>query len=292
MSNRREKSRKKGRMLAYIGAALFHVVVIAALLVNFNDNKHESVDAFDADKIDIVKGITISEDEIRKQENQLKKKDREKARKKELERKRLEELKRKAKQEKQEIAKLEEQRKKIALQKKKDEDQRKKEIAERKRKEKLEKQRREKRVAEQKRKEELERIQREEQELEAQLRLNELLAEEERLRAQQETERRARERTTTLISSYSSQIKQAINAVRTIPPGTERWRKTRVNIKLSAVGDVIDISVIESSGNAIYDRSVETAIRQASPLPIAAESEDAQAHIKLRDIILNFSVTG
>lgn len=292
MSNRREKSRKKGRMIAYIGAALIHVVVIAALLINFTDKKHESVEAFDADKIDIVKATTISEDEIRKQENQLKKKDREKARNKELERKRLEELKRKAKKEKQEIAKLEDQRKKIALQKKKDEEKRKKELAERKRKEKLEKQRREKLAAEQKRKDELERIQREEQELEAQLRLNELLAQEEQLRAQQDAERRARERTTTLVSGYSSRIKQAINAVRTIPPGTERWRKTKINIKLSAAGDVIEIAVLESSGNAIYDRSVETAIRQASPLPIAAEAEDAQAHIKLRDIILNFSVTG
>jgi len=262
------------------------------MLINFNDKKLESVEAFDAEEIDIVKARTISEDEIRKQEDQLKKKDREKARKKELERKRLEDLKRKAKQEKQEIAKLEKERKKIALQKKQDEEKRKKKLAEQKRKEKLEKQRREKLAAEQKRKDEIERIAREEQELEAQLRLNELLAQEEQLRAQQDAERRALQRTTTLISRYSSKIKEAINTVRTIPPGTERWRKTRVNIKLSASGEVIGIDISESSGNVIYDRSVETAIRQASPLPIASEAEDPQAHIKLRDIILNFSVTG
>ena len=292
MTNRREKSRKRGRMVAYIGAALIHVVVIGAMLLNFNSEEHETVEAFDADKVDIVKASTISEDEIRKQENQLKKKERDAERKKEQERKRLEDLKRKAKDEKQKIAQLEDQRKKIALQKKKDEEKRKKDLAERKRKEKLEKQRQEKLAAEKKRKQEIERIAREEQELAAQLRLNELLAQEEKLLAQQDAERRARERTTTLLNRYSSQIKQAINAVRTIPPGTERWRKTKVNIKLSASGDVIDIKVKESSGSAVYDRSVETAIRQASPLPIASESEDPQAHIKLRDILLNFSVTG
>ena len=295
MSDRRGKSRKQSRTIAYISAVLIHVVIIGTILVNFGTKQYEVVEAFDADKVDVVKATTISEDEIRKQENQLKKQEQDKKRKQEQEKQRLDALKRKAEKEKQQIAKLEQERKKIALQKKKEQEaekKRQKELAERKRKEELERKKREKALAEKKRKDELERIQREQQEFEAQQRLNQLLAEEERLRAQQDAERRARERTTTLISRYSSRIKVAINSVRTIPPGTERWRKTKVNIKLSSQGEVIDINILESSGSTVYDRSVETAIRQASPLPIATEAEDPQAHLQLRDITLNFSVTG
>ena len=282
MSRRREKSRKFSRTMAYLGAALIHLAIIGAVLINFTTEKDtQVVEAFDADTVDIVKATTITDEQI-KQRNTQQEEQKRLQQQAEKEQQEAEKEQQEAEKEQQERARLEQQRKQIALKKQQEEQ---KKRAERQRKEKLEKQRRAKRAAERKKQ-----AAREREQKAAQEQLNQLLLEEERLRAQQDAERRALQRTTTLISRYSSLIKDAINAVRTVPPAVERWRTTKVNITLSATGDVIDINIIEPSGNAIYDRSVLTAIRQASPLPIASESEDAQAHIQLRDITINFTV--
>ncbi|KAF3981723.1 MAG: cell envelope integrity protein TolA [Methylococcales symbiont of Hymedesmia sp. n. MRB-2018] len=41
-----------------------------------------------------------------------------------------------------------------------------------------------------------------------------------------------------------------------------------VRVKLLPSGDVMDVAVIKSSGNDIFDRSAENAVRKASPLPV------------------------
>ena len=53
------------------------------------------------------------------------------------------------------------------------------------------------------------------------------------------------------------------------PPGTgEQGLKCTVRVRLGASGSVLLVSVVESSGSNAFDRSVETAVYKADPLPM------------------------
>ncbi|MFT6100395.1 MAG: colicin import membrane protein [Arenicella sp.] len=293
MSDRR-KAGSKNRVMAYIAAAVVHLLVIGALLYNFSNNEpRETIDAFDAEKIDTVKASVIDESQIKDQQEKLKKAERERERKKREEKQRqqdeLKKIQQQADQEQQKVIdlqdkqklekeKLESQRKAIALKKKKDEALRKKNEKIAKQKEEAEK----KRIAELKKQ-----VAREEEDLRERQRINKLLAEEEAERLQLAADRRAKERTTTVMSQYSAKIEQAIKDKWRVAPGTESWRVAKINIKLSPDGQVLKVVVINSSGSQDYDRSVETAVLQASPLPFPTVEEDPSAHQVLQDININ-----
>lgn len=49
--------------------------------------------------------------------------------------------------------------------------------------------------------------------------------------------------------------------------------ETEVRVKLSALGDVLDVDVVDRSGNPWFDDSVVRAIEKASPLPAPPEPE-------------------
>jgi colicin import membrane protein len=51
-------------------------------------------------------------------------------------------------------------------------------------------------------------------------------------------------------------------------------------------GEVQNIKVVESSGNAIFDNSAITAVKKASPLPLPA---DPKAAAKFRNFNFRFS---
>ena len=287
MSERRKRLSAKNRMTAYIAAGVVHAGIIGALVFNFT-SKRETVDAAYAEKVDVVKATTIDESEIKKQQDKLKQAERERQRKKEQERKRLERLKQEAKDEEKRLAdlkkkqeterekaaELERQRKEIALKKQQEEELRKKREEERKKKE----------ADERRRKQELDRIAREEQALEAQRQMNEALAAEEAFIAEQ----RARERTTTIVMKHLAMVESRVNAVRTVDPSFETWRKSVVDIKLSPFGDVQSVRTIESSGSARYDASVEAAIFKASPLPIPDARTEPDANRRFLDFELEF----
>ena len=286
MSNRR-KAGAKNRVMAYIAAAVVHLLLIGVLLFNFtNDEPREKVDAFAAEKVDTVKASVIDESQIKDQQEKIKKADAERERKKREQKKReqdeLKKIKQQADQEKKKVAdlqakreaqkkKLEDERKAIALKKKKEEEKRKKEEEKRKKEADAEK----KRLAELQKQ-----VEQEEQDLRERQRINKLLAEE-------EAERRAKERTATVMSQYSAKIEQAIKDKWRVAPGTESWRVAKINIKLSPDGRVRKVVVINSSGSLEYDRSVETAVLQASPLPFPTLEEDQAAHEALQDININ-----
>jgi colicin import membrane protein len=53
------------------------------------------------------------------------------------------------------------------------------------------------------------------------------------------------------------------------PPGTgEQGLRCTVRVRLGGSGSVLLVSVVKSSGNAAFDRSVEAAVRKADPLPM------------------------
>ena len=302
MRERKKIGVKKNRVIAYTAAGLVHALIIGAMVFNFT-SKHDSIDAVYAEKVeDVVKATTIDESQIKQQQKKLKDADDAKKKRERLDRERLEKLKKDAAKEEQAIedlkkkqevekektAELEKERKAIALKKQQElekekqaAEKRKRDAKERDRKEKLAAKKKQQRLEQQER----ERLEAEEKEFLASQEMNRMLAEEEAMLA-------ASQRATTLRAKYAALIQDKVRRYRTISPDFERWRTTTVNVKLSSSGEVQSVRTIKSSGNVRYDRSVETAIYQASPLPIPSIAEDSEVNKVFRDLNLNFDMTG
>lgn len=290
MSERRTRSRSRNRIVAYGAAGLVHAAIIAALVFNFS-REPKTIEADYAEKVHVVKATIVDESEIKKQQDKLLREEREKNRKQEQERKRLQRLQEQSEQEKKKIddlkkaqkierektAKLEAQRKAIALKKQQEE-------AKRQQQEKLAA---EKRRKEQLRQKELARKEREEKEKAEQRLLDERLAAEALL-----AEQLAKERATTLKAKHAALIIAKVYKRMRILPDFERWRTTVMNVRLSPSGDVLSVRVVKPSGDERYDRAVETAIYQASPLPIPSAADDPEIHKEFQDLDLNFDLTG
>ena len=52
-------------------------------------------------------------------------------------------------------------------------------------------------------------------------------------------------------------------------------------VKMVPGGDVVDAKVIRSSGNVVFDRQAEIAVRKASPLPVP---DDPRLFQQMREI--------
>lgn len=110
--------------------------------------------------------------------------------------------------------------------------------------------------AEKKRKSEKEARQRKE----AEQQLKDQLASEE----QATSERQAQ----TLISQYIPLIQNRVKSRWLPPPNARPGMSCTVTVRLIPGGEVIDARVTTSSGDPIFDRSVESAVYKASPLPL------------------------
>lgn len=58
-----------------------------------------------------------------------------------------------------------------------------------------------------------------------------------------------------------------------------------VRVRLVPGGDVLNVSIVKSSGNALFDRSVENAVYKAAPLPVP---DDPQLFKYVREINIKF----
>jgi len=52
------------------------------------------------------------------------------------------------------------------------------------------------------------------------------------------------------------------------PPTARPGMSSTVRIRLSPSGEVLVVVTVKSSGDGVFDRSVEAAVRKASPLPL------------------------
>ncbi len=149
-----------------------------------------------------------------------------------------------------------ERRRQEAEKKKKEEEQRRKEAEERRREEAR------KRAAEeeQQRKREQERLQEEKRE-----RVQEFLREQAR---RQEVERQQAQEALIAVQSYQSAIQQHVARFWSRPPSARNDMQVTLQIQLVPGGDVIDVVVIESSGNGAFDRSAVNAVQKAGRLPV------------------------
>ncbi len=201
------------------------------------------------------------------------------------EEKRLADLKKKREAERRKL-KAEEKRRKAEVAKRKTEENKRKteenkrKIAEKQRKaeEKKRLDAKKKRVAEEKRlkaqkQAQLEKLKAEEAALEAKMKKEE----EARIRQQQlaEEQRRldaAREREyQSIVDKHLEIIRQKVIRNWLQPGGSVAGLVCTVKVRIIPGGDVLDVRIIRSSGNAVFDRSVETAVLKASPMPLPAD---------------------
>ena len=259
--------RENPRAVTY--AVLMHVVLLLLLVFSLDwtpksvkpgTNKPiqaELVDMSKLRKIEAQKKLEQQriEAEKRKQEQDKQRKlDAERKQKAEQEKKRKAEVERKQKAEQDKQRKAEAERKQKAEQEKK---------------RKAEAQRKQKAEQEKQRKAEAAARQREaEQALQAQLAEEESLA-----------------RATSALSEYIPYIQEKVQNSWRRPAGSPRGLRCVIRVKLIPGGEVVGAKVIQSSGDALFDRSVESAVLKASPLPLPA---DPALFKHFREIDFNF----
>ena len=260
---------------AVIYAVLMHLVLLLLLVFSLDwtpkaikpgSNKPIQAQLVDVSKLKAIEEKKQAEqqrikEEKRKLEQQkLRKAEAERNKKIEQERKAEAERTKKAEQEK--IRKVEAERTKKAEQekqrkaeaeRKKKAEQEKKRKAEAERNKKAEQEKQRKAEAERKKKAEAEAARRKEAEqaLQAQL---------------------AEEQAQHALSQYIPHIQAKIQRNWLRPPGSSAGLSCMILVKLIPGGEVVDAKVVRSSGDPLFDRSVETAVLKASPLPLPQDT--------------------
>ncbi|MCK4743865.1 MAG: cell envelope integrity protein TolA [Sulfuriflexus sp.] len=87
-----------------------------------------------------------------------------------------------------------------------------------------------------------------------------------------EEKAQADELATREIDKYQVLIRQKIERKWLKPPGNLKGLQCVVAVRLIPGGGVVDASITTTSGNLIFDRSAERAVRKASPLPLPKNS--------------------
>jgi len=275
--------RENPRAVTY--AVLMHVVLLLLLVFSLDWTpksvkpgtskpiQAELVDMSKLRKIEAQKKLEQQriEAEKRKQEQDKQRKlDAERKQKAEQEKKRKAEVERKQKTEQDKQRKAEAERKQKAEQDKQHKaEAERKQKAEQEKKRKAEAQRKQKAEQEKQRKAEAAARQREaEQALQAQLAEEESLA-----------------RATSALSKYIPYIQEKVQNSWLRPAGSPRGLRCVIRVKLIPGGEVVSAKVVKSSGDALFDRSVESAVLKASPLPLPA---DPALFKHFREIDFNF----
>ncbi|MBE0483489.1 MAG: TonB C-terminal domain-containing protein [Bacterioplanes sp.] len=107
---------------------------------------------------------------------------------------------------------------------------------------------------------------------------------EEREAAQQAAREAAAKRAAeieSITATHSDQIRAKIMSAWHFPPGVRREQEVGVRIRLVPTGEVIDVTITSSSGHAALDRSVEQAIRRASPLPVPSDLQAFEQNFRV-----------
>ena len=99
-------------------------------------------------------------------------------------------------------------------------------------------------------------------------------------------EEQAQAAATHALSQYIPYIQQKIQRNWIRPAGSPPGMSCLILVKLIPGGEVVDARVVRSSGDALFDRSVETAVLKASPLPLP---DDPAMFKYFREINFNFN---
>jgi len=242
----RSGRRNPGRVRAVVYAVLVHAAVIGLLVIGFRWTIQPSGDK-------VVQAVIVPEKTAPKPETP----DKQKLQQEEEARKKAEAEKATEQKAAAEKARQAELKKKAELEAQQRQDaERKKMEAVRKQKEQAEQQKRA--AAQERQKEEKLRQKKAEQSLQEQL-----AAEEKARQAAAQAARAA-----TVVDKYKAMIRQQVSRNWNHPLGVPKGLKCVVRVRLTPSGQVLSAMVVTSSGNPIFDRSVENAVYKAAPLPL------------------------
>jgi colicin import membrane protein len=269
-----------------------HIVLIVLLSINLASDEKPPVPA--AQKHKIIDAVVVDATKYDEREKQKKLAAQKKIEdKKAAEKKRKQEIENKKKLEKQRLAEKKKQEQKLAAEKKKAAEKRKaaeKEkalaLAKKKEAEKKEKQRlaqeqaakekkerelkeKQRLAAEKKRKEEEERQRRAEEKAE----FERALLEEERREEEARVQAARAARLQTQLQQYMMQIDQAVENNWLRPATSSEEQSCEVIVTQTMSGDVIDVQLQSCTSDNAFQRSVERAVRKASPLPLPPDPE-------------------
>jgi colicin import membrane protein len=88
-----------------------------------------------------------------------------------------------------------------------------------------------------------------------------------------------------VVAEYIGYIQERIERSWLRPPGSAAGLSCVVQVSLIPGGEVARVQIVRSSGDPVFDRSVETAVYKASPLPLPP---DASLFKNFRDLRLIF----
>jgi colicin import membrane protein len=221
--------RNPGRLRAIIYAVLVHAVVIGLAVIGFRWTIAPSTDQ-------VIQAVVVPEQTARKPEPVDNRAQEEARKKTEAEKRRQAELKKKQDEEQTQQRLVVERKKKEAEEKEK-----------------------QKHAAELERKNEDKRRQKlTEQSLQEQLAAEE----------KQRTDVAHAARAASIVDKYIPLIRQRVSRSWNSPVGIAKGLKCVVHVRLTPGGEVLSAAVVRSSGNGIFDRSVEYAVYKAAPLPL------------------------
>lgn len=75
------------------------------------------------------------------------------------------------------------------------------------------------------------------------------------------------------VDKYKALILNAIGRNWILPENVDSSLSSQFRIRLAPDGSVVDVTLTQSSGDPLLDRSAQTAIRKASPLPVPTDAE-------------------
>ncbi|MDH5377774.1 MAG: cell envelope integrity protein TolA [Gammaproteobacteria bacterium] len=253
---------------AFLLAVLLHGVMLGMLVVSF-DWTAKTPDMVPPE-VNIVKATAVDEQAVQEELDKIKRaEERRENRVKKLERD-ADKAQKKREREQVELKKLEENRKKEQAAKKKAEQERAEVEADRKRAE----------VEAQRLKEEAQNALEAQQRLEMDEQRKRMLAEESQRLEDQQTRKLIAEKV-----KYTALIKQKIESKWIQPLNAKVGMRCTINISIIPSGRVISFKIVRSSGDKLFDRSVESAVNKSSPLPIP---NDPRLASEFRNIDLEF----
>jgi colicin import membrane protein len=95
----------------------------------------------------------------------------------------------------------------------------------------------------------------------------------EKAHAQAQAQAAAKARAASELGRYKTLIQQKVQRNWVRPPTAAQGLQCIVRVRLLPGGNVISATVIKSSGNAAFDRSVEAAVYKAAPLPVPTDGD-------------------
>lgn len=95
-----------------------------------------------------------------------------------------------------------------------------------------------------------------------------------------EAEQREQARIAGVLNVYAQQIQQRVKRYWVKPSSAEAGLIVTLEVKLIPGGDVKSVRIINSSGNALFDRSAENAVYKAAPMPMPSDADAAEEIIR------------